>query len=213
MKHITFHLDFISPYAYLAFAKLPEVLMGLSYSVTYKPVLLGAILRHHGQLGPAEIPAKREWTYRHVKWLGHAQEVELAMPAVHPFNPLPLLRLAIACGGSGEPNRYVCETLFRHVWHGGADVLAPARLQALREQLAPELAPDDESVKARLRQYTDEAIARGVFGVPTLEVDGRLFWGFDALPMLREYLDGDAWFDSAAWNDPIRVEQGIARKG
>ena len=213
MKHISFHLDFISPYAYLAFAKLPEVLMGLSYSVTYKPVLLGALLRHHGQLGPAEIAAKREWTYRHVRWLAHAHEVELAMPTVHPFNPLPLLRLAIACAGAGDPNRYICETLFRHVWCGGADALAPTRLQALREQLTPALEPDIDAVKARLRQNTDDAIARGVFGVPALEVDGRLFWGFDALPMLRDYLDGDAWFDSAAWNDVGRVEQGITRKG
>jgi len=92
MKQITFYLDFVSPYAYLAFEKLPETLMGLSYAVTYKPVLLGAILKHHGQLGPAEVPAKRDWTYRHVQWLGHHHQVPLQMPALHPFNPLPLLR-------------------------------------------------------------------------------------------------------------------------
>ena len=212
MKHITFYLDFISPYAYLAFEKLPEVLMGLSYSVSYKPVLLGAILRHHGQLGPAEIPAKREWTYRHVQWLGHYHEVQLTMPAVHPFNPLPLLRLAIACARAGETNRYVCEAVFRHVWGGGADALDPARLQMLREQLLPQVDPQADAVKAQLRQHTDGAIARGVFGVPAFEVDDKLFWGFDALPMLREYLDGDAWFDGPGWSDVARVTQGLTQK-
>jgi 2-hydroxychromene-2-carboxylate isomerase len=187
MKQLTFYLDFISPYAWLAFEKLPEVLMGQSYSVTYKPVLLGALLKHHGQLGPAEIPAKRDWTYRHVQWLARQHGLELQRPALHPFNPLPLLRLAVASDAGGTPNRYVCETLFRHVWcGGGADALDPARLRAVNERLAPKRAPDSEEVKAQLRAHTDAAIAHGVFGVPALEVDGQLFWGFDALPMLRD---------------------------
>ena len=199
MKQITFYLDFISPYSHLAFEKLPEALTGLSYSVTYRPVLLGALLRHHKLLGPAEVPAKRSWTYRHVQWLGQAHGVDLQMPAVHPFNPLPLLRLAIACAGGDDPNRYVCETLLRHVWLGGGDAVDPQRLQALREQLAPPCAPEDEVVKTRLRTNTDEAIAAGVFGVPSCVVDGRLFWGYDSLPMLRRYLEGDAWFEGAGW--------------
>ncbi len=199
MKQITFYLDFISPYTHLAFEKLPEALMGLSYSVTYRPVLLGALLRQHKLLGPAEVPAKREWTYRHVMWLGQAHEVPLQMPAVHPFNPLPLLRLAIAAADGGDPNRYVCETLLRHVWHGGLDANDPVRLQSLREQLAPPLASDDETVKARLRANTDEAVAAGVFGVPSFVVDGRMFWGLDSLPMLRRYLEGDVWFDGPGW--------------
>jgi len=196
MKHITFYLDFISPYAYLAFEKLPEALMGQSYSVTYKPVLLGALLKHHGQLGPAEIAGKREWTYRQVLWLAHTHGIELQLPASHPFNPLPLLRLAVACNAQGLPNRYVCETLFKHVWQGGAEATNAQRFQAVTQQLAPQRAPASDEVKAQLKAHTDAAIAAGFFGVPTLAVDDKLFWGFDALPMLRAYLSGDAWFDS-----------------
>jgi 2-hydroxychromene-2-carboxylate isomerase len=59
MKQIDFHLDFISPYAYLAFAKLPEALAGIDCHVRYKPVLFAALLKHHGQLGPAEIAARK----------------------------------------------------------------------------------------------------------------------------------------------------------
>ncbi len=191
MKHITFYLDFISPYAYLAFEHLPEALRGLSYSVSYRPVLLAAMLKHHGQLGPAQIAPKRDWAYHHVLWLAHSKGIVLQMPAAHPFNPLALLRLATACSTwleSGTPNRYVCETIFRHVWQGGADAADAQRLETLARQLAPQNHVPADEAKALLKNNTDEAISKGVFGVPTFEVDGKIFWGLDALPMLRDYL-------------------------
>jgi 2-hydroxychromene-2-carboxylate isomerase len=211
MKHITFYLDFISPYAYLAFEKLPQALMGHSYSVTYKPILFAALLKHHGQLGPAEMPPKRDWTYRQVQWLAHTQGVELQLPASHPFNPLALLRLAVASDARGEPNRYVCETLFRHVWRGGAEAADAQRLQALTQQLGFARDANSDEVKAQLKAHTDEALALGVFGVPTLVVDGKLFWGLDALPMLQAYLADDAWFEGGAWEAAASVAQGIRR--
>ena len=210
MKHITFYLDFISPYAYLAFERLPEALEGLSYSVSYQPVLFAAMLKHHGQLGPAEIAPKRDWTYRQVLWLAHNQGLELQMPASHPFNPLALLRLAVACSAQGEPNRYVVETLFRHVWRGGAEAADPQRLQALTQQLEPQRAVNSDEVKAQLKLNTDKAINLGIFGVPAFVVDEKLFWGFDALPMLRAYLAGDLWFDGP-WNSAANVGQGVRR--
>jgi len=199
MKHIDFHLDFISPYAYLAFEQLPQALEGLSYSVAYKPVLLGALLKHHGQLGPAEIPAKRSWTYRHVMWLGQAHGIDLRMPATHPYNPLPHLRLALATSTDGNINRHVAETVFRDVWRSGGEPGDPTRLAALAASLRLARDAGGDAVKAQLKANTDDAIARCVFGVPALEVDGRLFWGFDGLTMLRAYMLGDAWFDGPEW--------------
>lgn len=205
MKHITFYLDFISPYAFLAFEKLPEALKGISYSVTYKPLLFAGLLKHHGQLGPAEIAGKREWTYRQVLWLAQQQGVALQLPASHPFSPLPLLRLAVACDANGTPNRYVCETLFRHVWQTGLEAADTQRMSALAAQLAPRREVNGADVKAQLKANSDEAIAEGVFGVPAIVVDDKVFWGFDALPMLRAYLLGDAWFDGAAWDAVARM--------
>lgn len=209
MKQITFYLDFISPYAYLAFEELPKALQGLSYAVHYKPVGLGFLLRHHGSLGPAEIPAKRDWTYRHVHWLAHHLGIPLDMPAVHPFNPMALLRLAVATDAAGLPNRYACETLFRHVWRGGADAADAARLQAVTDVLKPQRDANDAEVKAQLKAHTDAAIAHDVFGVPAFEVDGKVFWGLDALPMLRAYLEGDAWFSDANWNASQAIAYGL----
>ena len=181
MKTITFYLDFISPYAWLAFDALPQALEGISHRVVYKPVVFGAMLKHHGQLGPAEIPAKRDWTYRQVQWQARAQGTPLQLPASHPFNSLALLRLATACDADGEPNRFVCETLFRHVWQGGAAADDATRLHALTQQLAPQRSVDAAEVKDQLKAHTEEAIARGVFGAPTFFVGTEMFWGQDRL--------------------------------
>jgi 2-hydroxychromene-2-carboxylate isomerase len=104
----------------------------------------------------------------------------------------------------------VCETIFKHVWQGGLDATDAQRLHALTSLLAPSRAPQSDDVKAQLKAHTAEAIARGVFGVPTLEVDGKLFWGLDALPMLQAYLAGDPWFDTA-WDAAASVAQGVRR--
>lgn len=212
MKHITFYLDFLSPYTWLAFERLPQALQGLSYSVSYQPVLLGALLQHHGQRGPAEMPHKREWTYRQVLWLAQELGVPLQMPAAHPFNPLGLLRLAWACARQGAPNRYVCEALFRHVWAAdGAAADDPRRLTELATRLAPAEEPNGDAAKQQLRQATEAALGAGVFGVPSFVVDGRLFWGLDGLPLLRAHLAGDAGLE-ALWQAGASVAQGRGRE-
>ena len=212
MKSITFYLDFISPYAWLAFQALPQALQGISHQVVHKPVLFGALLKHHGQLGPAEIPAKRDWTYRQVLWLARQQGCDLQLPASHPFNPLGLLRLAVACDADGLPNRHVCEQVFRHVWCSGEDAADAQRLAALSAQLEPARDVASAEVKQQLQAHTQEAIEAGVFGVPTFAVDDKLFWGQDALPMLRAYLQGDAWFDGPDWRAAQALPVGVRRQ-
>lgn len=211
MKTIHFYIDFISPYAWLGFDALPRALEGISHRMVHKPVLFAAMLKHHGQLGPAEIPSKRDWTYRQVLWLARQQGTPLQLPAMHPFNPLGLLRLATACDTDGTPNRYVCEKIFRHVWCTGQDAADPERLAALTAELTPALDTHSTAVKQALQTHAQEAIEQGVFGVPSWVVDGRVFWGQDALPMLRAYLLGDAWFDGPDWQAPGQCGVGIRR--
>lgn len=213
MKHLLFSFDPISPYAYLAFERLPEVLQGLSYEVSYQPILFAGLLQHWGQKGPAEITPKRDWTYRQVAWLAHQLDVPLQLPAQHPFNPLALLRLTLAASPAGlTPSRWVCEQVLRHVWRGGADANDPARLAALTQALAPRRDPASAEVKDELKAATADAAARGLFGVPSVEVDGRLFWGLDGLDLLSASLRGDAWFDSGAWEASAGARAAVQRK-
>lgn len=213
MKHLTFWFDPVSPYAYLAFERLPQALEGLSYRVDYQPILFAGLLKQWGQKGPAEIEPKRAWTFRQVAWSAHRLRIPIATPAQHPFNPLALLRLLHACAPEGgTPNRWQCERVFHHVWRGdGADANDAQRLAALRAALAPARDPDGEPVKQQLKDRTAQALAKGVFGVPTVEVDGRLFWGLDALEMLAACLRGDAWFDGPAWDEAARARSGVVR--
>ena len=210
-RHIQFYYDPISPYAYLAFEQLPKALEGLSYSVSYTPILFAAMLKTHGQLGPAEIAPKRDWTYRQVIWHAKQLGIGFQMPASHPFNPLPLLRLAVSCGDEqGNTNRFVTQQIFNHVWHGGADATDAVRFEALSQALAGHVNANPEAAKALLKANTDKALQAGVFGVPSLVVDGKVFWGLDSLPMLREYLEGGAWFTNE-WNSVTNIGVGVRR--
>ena len=216
MKEIHFYFDFISPYAWLAFKALPKTLESISHRVHYHPVVFGAMLKHHGQLGPAEMPGKRDWTYRQVMWLAKQQGADLQMPASHPFNSLSLLRLAVAASDNGEPNRYVVESIFKHVWCTGLEASDAERLEALQVHLLSQANlslkdPQSVEVKQLLQQQTQQAIDLGLFGVPSMVVNGQVFWGQDALPMLRAYLQGDAWFETADWLDVGKLPVGIRR--
>jgi 2-hydroxychromene-2-carboxylate isomerase len=199
MKRLLFHFDVISPYAYLAFEHLPQALEGCHYQVEYRPVLLAGLLKAFGQKGPAEIPAKRAWMLRHMLWLAEHHGLPLQMPAVHPFNPLALLRLSLACSATpgALPNRYQVEALMRHVWRAdGADPNDPARLAPLRAHLQPVHDPEDPAIKSALTTLTAQAVAAGVFGVPMMTLvapDGQRqsFWGMESLPLLREALQRD----------------------
>jgi 2-hydroxychromene-2-carboxylate isomerase len=213
MHKLDFWFDPISPYAYLAFEALPQALEGLSVVVDYHPVLFAGLLTHWGQKGPAEIEPKRVWTYRDVAWRAHQQGTTLDLPAQHPFNPLALLRLCLACApAGGTPNRRVVEAVFRHAWQGGSQADDAQRLKTLREALAPSRDPDSVAVKAELRVNTDKAAAAGIFGVPTIVSSGRSFWGTDAIPLLSEHLRGNPWFDGPAWDAAAAPRGGVTRR-
>ena len=182
---VSWVFDVISPFAYLAFPQLSR--LPAHVSVGFVPVLFAGLLQHFGQLGPAEIPSKRRFTYRFVLWRARQLGLPMRMPPAHPFNPLPALRLIIAAGSDRRAAGTVLDAVFRE----GRDVADPAVIAALAAELGVadvQAAVDDSMVKQRLRDNTAWASARGVFGVPTLVIGEELFWGHDAFDMALEYL-------------------------
>jgi len=189
------------------------VLEGLSVDVRYQPLLFAGLLKHWGQKGPAEIEPKRAWTFRHVHWIAHQHGIAMQTPAQHPFNPLPAPAPAARLRAGrrhAEPLR-LRDGAARCVGARAAMPARPARLTALVAELSPRLDPASEPVKAALKDASTRGIASGVFGVPTIEVDGRLFWGVDGLAMLASYLRSDSWFDGPAWDSEGAPRAGLVR--
>jgi len=187
------YFDFISPFSYIQWMRVRRDHPALR--LRPRPVLFAGLLKHWGQLGPAELPTKRRHTYRIALWQAQELQIPLRFPPAHPFNPLPALRLALA---ASDLERAV-DLVFRHLWeHGQAGDSAESLAMVARE-----LGIDDvpaalarEDVKRRLADNGAEAIARGVFGVPTLVIEGQLFWGNDATAMALQFLDDPALFET-----------------
>ena len=182
MPTADWYFDFVSPFAYLQSEQLG--LLG-NVRIRYRPVLFAGLLQAHDHKGPAEIARKRVFTYRFAVWQARRLGIAFKMPPEHPFNPLPLLRLALACDCTPD----AVHRIFRFVWRDGrmpdlpiewAELVADLRLPDAQARIA------DPDVKDALRRNTDEAIARGVFGVPTLAIGDELFWGADATQMAAE---------------------------
>lgn len=190
-QRVIFDFDVVSPYAYLAFERLPRALAGISHHVEYRPVLFAGLLKAWGNVAPVAVPPKKAWLFRHGAWLAARDGTPFAPPTPHPFNPLALLRLLVAAAPAGRhPGRLAVELAMRHVWaRDGGDPLEPAALARLAQAIAPVRDPQGDEVKAELHARTADAIAAGVFGVPFFRLDdGRAFWGQDSLEMLADAL-------------------------
>lgn len=213
---VRFHFDLISPYAYIGWRRLRAAAKQENLDIEPVPVLFAALLEHHGHKGPVEIPPKRLYTFKHIVRLAHDLGIELRPPVVHPFNPLLGLRL---CTLPLPPSKRVrmVETLFDFVWAGQGDVTDPAAVERELDRVGfdgmsmVEAAGKPEAKQA-LRELTDQAIAAGVFGVPTFDVDGELFWGQDSLPHVLRYLAGEDPVDEATQEAWTGTRWGATRR-
>lgn len=200
--------DVISPFAYLSLKELSR--LPSHVEVDYVPVLFAGLLNHFGQVGNAEIEAKRQFTYRFVLWRARSLDIPMRMPPAHPFNPLQALRLIVAAGS----NRQAVETVFDAVFLHGRDVTDPTTIAELARHLnvaAPERLLNEATVKQKLRANTDWAIARGVFGVPTFVIGNQVFWGHDALDMAIDYLRDPSQFEDSEMRRIGSLPVGVVR--
>jgi len=203
------YFDFISPFSYLQLERVRQ--WRARIDITPVPVAFGAILNQLGSIGPAEIPGKREFTYRSVLWQAGRAGVTLRFPPAHPFNPLAALRLCIAAGG-GWP---AVEAIFAHLWrdgHAGTNASELADVARALDVENVENAINSDDVKGRLRANTDAALAVGVFGVPTLRVGHELFWGNDASDMVEDWLADPLRFDSEEYRRIANLPFGVQRR-
>ena len=192
MTKAKWYFDFISPFAYLQFTQFPS----LPNNIEIKPVpaVFGAILQHWGQLGPAEIPPKRRFVYRFFQWNADQLGIPFTMPPIHPFNPIPALRLCTAAGAGIEHTRAV----FDLIYGKGIQPDNPEGIQLIGEALNisdPENAMQDPVVKDSLRV-----------------IHGEVFWGGDSTEMMLDFLKNPALFETPEMSRISNMEMGLTRK-
>ncbi|CAN7625121.1 2-hydroxychromene-2-carboxylate isomerase [Bosea sp. LjRoot90] len=203
------YFDIISPFAHLALTRLDAI--RAHRPVLLKPIVFGGVLKAWGQLGPAEVAPKRVHTYRLATHTAQAMGVPFRFPPAHPFNPLAMLRLLTALDG----NEAAVAAAFHLVWGEGREANDPAVLATVAEAAGR---PDamaliaEQEIKDRLRQATEEAVAAGVFGVPSLVIDGEVFWGADAMAMAQDYLADPTAFRSGEIARVSTLPEGIQRQ-
>ena len=206
---VDWYFDYLSPFVHLQAEDFQR--QGWPLELRCKPVVFAGLLNHWGQLGPAEIPAKKRFIFRQSLWRAKQMGMDLRGPRLHPFHPIKLLRLTIAIGATPQQ---VLE-ISRFVWRDGHVAEDEPDYQQLLRRLGVPNAEErvaSPEVKEQLLRNGQEAIAHGVFGVPTLYADGELFWGADATEMCRAYLNGDPVFASAGMRAFDSITVGAVRK-
>jgi len=193
-RTVDFYFDYLSPYAYLAWLCLPEVTEPRDVEIVPRPVLFAGLLNHWGQLGPAEIPPKNIHVFKDTHRFAAHRGIPLRSPRYHPFRPLVALRVSLAVVSHDKQNEAIT-ALYKAGWAEGIDLGDSASIRKALDEAGldgDQLVADAEEPLAKdtLREETDRAIDRGVFGIPTMVVEDELFWGLDQFQHLALYLDG-----------------------
>jgi len=201
MKELRFYFDYISNNAYLAWEQLLPLAKKYDVTVTPVAVLFAGLLEAHGQLGPAEVAPKSRWMVKNCLRKAAALGIPMNPPAYHPYNPLLSLRVS-SLPLEAEKRAALVGALFRAVWVRGLHVSEESVVARVADEIGLEgaeivSAAKTPECKLRLRSATDDAIARGVFGVPSMEVAGEIFWGYDDFPQLERFLAGNDTLDHA----------------
>jgi len=192
-RALRFHFDYISPYSYLAWHRLQTFAPRHGLRVEPVPTLFAGLLNEHGHKGPGEIPPKRAYMFKDCLRGAALLNVPFHPPATHPFNPLPSLRASLL-EMDDDTRASLVTRFYAATWAESRDIGSAEVVSALCAEVG---VPDalvriqDPAIKTRLLEVGREAIAAGVFGVPTMIVDGELFWGTDSFPHLERFLAGE----------------------
>jgi 2-hydroxychromene-2-carboxylate isomerase len=195
IRSVTFYFDPISPYVWLCASSAIERIEAAGAQVRMEPVLFAAMLNAHGNVGPAEIAAKRAYTFRDVMREAARRGLPFEGPPGHPFNPLPALRMCTALGDQRERRRFVL-ALLAACWERGEDISDEATLVGIAgacdlDGAGLQAATKQPEIKQRLAAATEQAVGAGVFGVPTFRLGDELFWGGDRVETLLWRLEGN----------------------
>ena len=193
-KTVEFFFDFGSPTAYLAYTQLPRLTADAGAQLVWRPMLLGGVFKATGNASPVTVPAKGRWMNQDIARWARRYGVPLTFNPHFPINTLTLMRGAVGLQMRRPEDfgRYV-DTVYHAMWAEPVNLGDPAVLAQLLQRAGFDVDAllalvNDAEVKARLVANTEEAVARGAFGAPTMFVGEQMFFGQDRLEFVREAL-------------------------
>lgn len=193
-KTVEFYFDLGSPATYLAYTQLPKICEQTDSQLIYKPMLLGGVFKATGNASPATIPAKGRYMFQDLDRYAKRYGVPLKFNPRFPINTLMLMR-AVTGMQLRHPERFhaFIDCLFHALWVEGRDLDDPATVASVLTQNGFDpnevlALTADEEVKATLKDNTETAVQRGVFGAPSMFIDNQLFFGQDRLDFVLEAL-------------------------
>lgn len=217
MHQVRFYFDFISPFSWMALTRAPEMARRLDIRWDLQPVVYSRLLDANDLLGPGEVPAKRRTVFadavRSAQRLGRT----LVGPPVHPFRSIDALRVAWLF--HDDPGcLQLCVALADAAWNDGRDLTDLAVLEDVVRGTG--LSADDlagrisqPAIKSCLRTATEEAVTRGIFGVPTFVYREDVLWGQDRMDHLEELLTGKLETRTDLVDDLLKRPRGVDRPG
>lgn len=194
-KTVEFFFDFASATSYLAYTQLPRIAAERSAEIIWRPMLLGAVFKATGNVSPVTVAAKGRWMFGDLQLWGERYGLPFNPTPYFPVNSLTALRGAVAMQMRmpQQFQRYV-ELMFRAIWESHRNFNQQDEIAAVLREAGFDIdrmlaLVSDPAVKQQLKDNTDEAVARGVFGAPTFFVGDQMFFGQDRLEFVGQALD------------------------
>jgi 2-hydroxychromene-2-carboxylate isomerase len=199
LEPIDFFFDFSSPYGYFAAARIDSLAARHGRSVTWRPILLGAVFKVTGQQPLPTIPLKGDYIRHDLERSARLFRLPFRIPSKFP------IATTAACRGfysvtdrNPELAKRFALALYTAYFANDRDISAPevvievaTQAGIAREDIAHAL--NEPALRDRLRSEVDDAIARGIFGSPYFVVDGEPFWGSDRLDQVERWLSSGGW--------------------
>ena len=200
MKNVEFIFDFGSPNAYLAHRVIPEIEARTGATFAYNPCLLGGIFKATGNRSPFEQFAgvRNKLDYERLeirRFVEHHHVDAFRMNPHFPVNTLLMMRGAVVAEDEGKLAPFV-EACFRAMWEAGEKMDDPAVAGAVLDAAGLDgrailERTSQQAIKDRLIANTEDAVARGVFGMPTFFVGKEMFFGKEQLREVEEMVKGE----------------------
>ncbi len=192
MKTLEFYFDLSSPYSYLAATQIGPLAARNGATIVWKPMVLAAVFKAADNHMPAQSPPKARYMFDDLARWAKAYGVPFTMASRFPMNTIKPERLVLATEPTGRAGDLAL-ALFRAMWVDDRDIADPTVMRAVAaaegfDADALLAAIETPAVKDKLRANTEEAIARGVFGAPTMVVGDAMFWGNDRLDFVQDAL-------------------------